>query len=206
MKRRFNGGIEMKFDWDKFRDIENKIAVHCKTEEEANDFCRKMHNHGMKWCTGESYLGDNNFKVYRGNTCYSSDGLYCNYEYYFSEGRKILEWSDYMETENNRFTKADLKDGMFVVFRNGNIYIKIGEFLIGHSGWNRSNNYTGDLHNIPYSEFDIVKVGTLKNGKPLKSIKEENLDIIWERVRQKITPEDASKKLKELTGEDYEIV
>lgn len=30
--------------------------VHCKTEEEAKDFCKQMHEHGMKWCNGESYL------------------------------------------------------------------------------------------------------------------------------------------------------
>lgn len=203
MKRRFNGGIEMKFDWDKFRDIENKIAVHCKTEEEANDFCRKMHNHGMKWCTGRSYLSDNNFKYTRG-TCYCNNGTCGSYYHIINIGYTILEWKDYMEKE---FTKADLKDGMFVVSRNGNIYIKIGEFLIDHGRWNALTHYTDDLHNMLYSELDIVKVGTLKSGKPLKYIKEEDLDIIWERKEpQKLTPEDAAKKLKELTGEDYEIV
>lgn len=194
----------MKFDWDKFKDAVNKIVVHCKTEEEAKDFCRQMDAHGMQWCNGTSYLEENNFYQYKEKTCYFGvKGTFCKHDYFIDKDYTILEWSDYMKKD---FTKADLKDGMFVVFRNGNIYIKIGEFLIGHSGWNRLNSYTDDLHNIPYSEFDIVRVGTLKNGKQLKYIKEENLDIIWERVRQKITPEDASKKLKELTGEDYEIV
>lgn len=35
-----------KFDWGKFRN--EKIAVHCKTEEEAKDFCQKMHEQGVK--------------------------------------------------------------------------------------------------------------------------------------------------------------
>ncbi len=28
----------MRFNWDEFKDADNKIAVHCKTEEEAKDF------------------------------------------------------------------------------------------------------------------------------------------------------------------------
>lgn len=32
----------MKFNWDEFLDSNNKIAVHCKTEEEAEDFCTQM--------------------------------------------------------------------------------------------------------------------------------------------------------------------
>lgn len=37
---------EKQFDWERFKT--EKIAVHCKTEEEANDFCKKMHEHEMK--------------------------------------------------------------------------------------------------------------------------------------------------------------
>lgn len=36
-----------KFNWDEFKDADNKIAVNCKTEEEAKDFCKRMHEHGM---------------------------------------------------------------------------------------------------------------------------------------------------------------
>lgn len=38
----------MRFNWDEFKDTDNKIAVHCKTEEEAKDFCKQMHEKGMK--------------------------------------------------------------------------------------------------------------------------------------------------------------
>lgn len=36
-----------KFNWDEFK--EGKFAVHCKTEEEEVDFCKQMHEHGMKY-------------------------------------------------------------------------------------------------------------------------------------------------------------
>ena len=38
----------MKFNWDEFLDENNKIAAHCKTEEEAIDFCKQMDEHGTK--------------------------------------------------------------------------------------------------------------------------------------------------------------
>lgn len=37
-----------KFNWEEFLDRNNKIAVHCKTEEEAKDFCNQMNEHGLK--------------------------------------------------------------------------------------------------------------------------------------------------------------
>lgn len=34
-----------KFNWDEFKNTKNKIAVHCKTEEEAKDFCKSVTTH-----------------------------------------------------------------------------------------------------------------------------------------------------------------
>lgn len=85
--------------------------MHCKTEEEAKDFCRQMHGHGMKWRTGKSYMEKTNYEKYKGETCYTGFGMFSSYRYYNSEGYEILEWSDYMQKE---FTKADLEDGMVV--------------------------------------------------------------------------------------------
>ena len=48
-------GENMEFNWEEF--ISNdKIAVHCATEEQAKDFCKQMHGHGLEWADGESYL------------------------------------------------------------------------------------------------------------------------------------------------------
>lgn len=104
-----------KFNWDEFKDKDNKIAVHCKTEEEAKDFCERMHEQGMKWCSGESYLKETNYKFCEEEICYIK-GEFSPYQYYKSNGYEILEWSDYM---NKEFTKADLEDGMVVEQRDG---------------------------------------------------------------------------------------
>lgn len=35
-----------KFNWKEFKNKDNKIAVHCKTEEEAKDFARECMSMG----------------------------------------------------------------------------------------------------------------------------------------------------------------
>ena len=89
----------MKFNWEEFLS-NDKIAVHCKTKEEAIDFCRQMHEHGMTWRNGQSYLKDTNWKIYKEETVYEGDGSFANFGYYKNNNYTILEWSDY-EKENN---------------------------------------------------------------------------------------------------------
>lgn len=201
----------MKFDWDKFKDAVNKIVVHCKAEEEANDFCRQMDEHGMRWCTKDSYLEENKFYQHKEKTCYfGADGTFGKYEYFADNNYTILEWSDYMKKE---FTRADLKDGMFVVYRNGEIRIVVGNFIIGSCRHSNLCNYDKNLFadslsvSPSMSMLDIVKVGKLVHEVSLNLVEEKDLYIIWERKEpQKLTADDAAKKLKELTGKDYEIV
>lgn len=94
--------LEPVFDWEAFKDETKKITVHCKTEEEAKDFCKQMHEHGMKWCSGKSYLNYTNWKYCKEEACYSSDGIFGDYDWYKKEKYTILEWSDYMNTEKEQ--------------------------------------------------------------------------------------------------------
>ena len=43
----------MKFN---LNDYQDNYVMHCKTKEEAENFCRFLHQNGGKWCTGDSYL------------------------------------------------------------------------------------------------------------------------------------------------------
>ena len=123
-----------KFNWDEFKDEDNKIAVHCKTEEEAKDFCKRMHEHGMKWRDGDSYLEHTEYGRYLSKTCYTGDGGFACCDFCASEGYKILEWSDYMQKE---FTKADLKDGMVVEQRDGSMYLVLAGKAVRKGRCNR---------------------------------------------------------------------
>ena len=193
-----------KFNWDEFK--EGKFAVHCKTEEEAKDFCRQMYKHGMAWESGNSYLSCTHYEVYKGETCYIGIGMFSSYRYYNSEGYEILEWSDYM---NKEFTKADLRDGMVVEQRDGNMYLVLAGLVVRKRGYNCIGDYDDDLKVADYAGGDIVKVYRITPESP-RCIEDvfikSNLELIWERTEsKKMTIEEMRQKLEELTGEEIEV-
>ena len=195
-----------KFNWDEFKDEDNKIAVHCKTEEEAKDFCKRMHEHGMKWRSGKSYLKETNYESCEEETCYIK-GEFSPYQYYKSNGYEILEWSDYT---NKEFTKADLRDGMVVEQRDGGMYLVLAGMAVRKNGRNRIGGYDDDLKRKGcYEGGDIVKVYRI-TPESLRCIEDVfikgNLELIWERKEpKKMTVEEMRKKLEELTGEEIEV-
>ena len=196
-----------KFNWDEFKDADNKIAVHCKTEEEAIDFCKQMYKHGMEWASGDSYLSYTHYGVYRDKTCYGGDDGYKSYDYFEKYKYKILEWSDYMDKE---FTKADLKDGMVVEQRNGNRYLVLAGMAVRECGHNKISRYTNNLEWYGTNRGgDIVKVYRIIHESPgtiEEAFCDRNLELIWERKeRKKMTIEEMRKKLEELTGEQIEV-
>lgn len=194
-----------KFNWDEFKNEENKIAVHCKTEEEAKDFCERMHKQGMKWCSGESYLKETNYEFCE-EICYIK-GEFSPYQYYKSNGYEILEWSDYM---NKEFTKADLRDGMVVEYRSKSYgrRLVIGDMLIGAEGSHRLIYYNEDLIDTTGDkDFDIMRIYKIQHISRFNEILlYSNLELIWERKEsKKMTVEEMRQKLEELTGEKIEV-
>lgn len=195
------------FNWEDFKDENNKIAVHCKTEDEAKDFCKKMHEHGMKWCHTDSYIERTSWHICKEKTCYSNSGRYCNKDYYIENDFKILEWSDYMKVGNKEFTKADLKDGMVVECRNRKRRIVIANMLIGEDGFLTLDSFQENLENIKFMEHTIVKIFKIKEAMTFNYIlDDDNLELVWERSKpKKMTTEEMRQKLEELTGEKIEI-
>lgn len=194
-----------KFKWKEFKNKYNKIAVYCKTEEEAVDFCKQMHKHRMKWCNGESYLKNTKYMRNEG-TCYYGSGEYSTRDFAEKYNYKILEWSDYMQ---KKFTKSDLKDGMVVEY-NDNRFGKrlvIGGFLTGEDGYVDLGDYNENLKSV-VSDLEIVRVYKIKCMGEISSIMEDhNLKLIWERKEpKKMTVEEMRMKLEELTGEEIEVM
>lgn len=190
------------FDWESFK--EGKIVVHCKTKKEAEDLCLQMHEHGMTWESGNSYLSYTYYEVHKNKTCYSIGG-YQSCDYFRKYGCNILEWSDYMQKE---FTKADLKDGMVVKHRNGDKRMVISEALIGEDGYSDRNCFREDLTNRYFKDLDIVGVYAIQEYSNFADmLSDYNLELIWERKEsKKMTVEEMRKKLEELTGEEIEVM
>ena len=146
------------FDWDKFANKENKIAVWCKTEEEAIDFCKQSHEHGLDWCNGQSRAKNTEWTFYKENTAYSVD-MFSNKDWCKKEGYTVLKWSDYRNTPTT-FTKSDLKDGDIVLKRNGDVEIAIPSVgvFVRVAGFNSFNIFNDDLTSTLKDKYDIVKV------------------------------------------------
>lgn len=193
-----------KFNWDEFKNKDNKIAVNCKTEEEAKDFCKQMHGQGMKWRNGESYLKNTNYDMHNEGTCYCGDGEWSSLDIAENYNYKILEWSDYM---NKEFTKADLKDGMVAKYRNGDKRMVVNEALIGENGYSDRNCFREDLTHRYFKDLDIVGVYAIQEYNNFADmLSDYNLELIWERKEpKKMTVEEMRKKLEELTGEQIEV-
>ena len=192
------------FNWEEFKDGNNKIAVHCKTEEEAKDFCKQMHEHGLRWIDGDLYMEKTNYGIYPGLSCYYADGKCSGLGYAEERGYKILEWSDYMKKE---FTKADLKDGMVIEYANGKRRLVLNDFIVGKDGYYYLSYYSENLKDKNSSDRDIVRVFKINIVTTLDYIfRTENLELIWERTEsKKMTTEEMRQKLEDLTGENIEV-
>ena len=142
-------------------DIKNypgKYVMHCKTEEEAKNFCNYMHSIGRKWFNGDSYKYTTEYNAYMDETVYYfNESIYGSIERAQKKGYKILEWSNFM---NKKFTKADLKTGDVILRRNDSVEIVNRELgmLIRKHGWNDLDAIREDLTDTTDSRYDIVAV------------------------------------------------
>lgn len=109
----------------------------------------------------------------------------------------------------DKFTKADLKDGMVIEQYNKYKYLVIGDRVIGLIGFNPLSQYNDDLTNELGEEYEVEKVYGVKNrcvNKLEKIFDKNNLELIWERTETKsMTTEEMRKKLEKLTGEKIEV-
>lgn len=105
------------------------------------------------------------------------------------------------------FTKADLKDGMVVEYRNGERRIVIDNMLIGKSGFSTLNKFSENLKENEQAEaIDIMKIYIILKARRFESVlNDNNLELIWDREETKrMTVEEMRQKLEELTGEKIE--
>lgn len=112
------------------------------------------------------------------------------------------------------FTKADLKNGMVVEYRNGKRRIVVGDILYGQINhgkldWYDENLlYSGEEAQV-FNDLDIMKVYEVKYNRGFNILfDDDNLRPIWEREETKVkrmTVEEMRQKLEELTGEKIEI-
>ena len=176
----------MKFKFE-FEDYIGKYAMHCKTEKEAEEFCKVMDEDGRTWNTGGSYIDESNYVTHKTQTCYAlDDGRYSNLNFFKTEDYTILEWEDFME-----FTKDDLKIGYVVQLRNGDYEIVINSFkgvvFMNMGSYSYLNSYEKDLKcNGLLEKYDVIKVWGFANDV-IQSlfIGTISRELLWERKEPK---------------------
>lgn len=53
----------MKFNFEEWKD--KKVVMHCSTKEEAENFCRVMHEAGKWWSSGLEYISYSRWSEYK---------------------------------------------------------------------------------------------------------------------------------------------
>lgn len=93
-----NSFTDKNFKLEDYKDSQGKIyCMHCKTEEEAKNFCDFLHYQGRRWRNGESYLYEKRWEKYEEDTCYLfNKGAFGCIKDRDPHRYKILEWSDFM--------------------------------------------------------------------------------------------------------------
>lgn len=81
--------------------------------------------------------------------------------------------------------KSDLKDGMIVELRNGDMCIVMGNKLLDTSSYTYVDGYEDDLTEGCLENLDIVKVYEDRNMRSLEDrYKKDRLKLIWEREKE----------------------
>ncbi|WP_250455947.1 hypothetical protein [Clostridium tertium] len=101
------------FDWGRFKNGE--IAVHCDTEEKADDFLKECEKRNIKWIGGDNATHHNHYSVNFGLTCYcGKKGVltYSDKVYFIQEGTTIVKW-EVKEVKERTFKEviANIKEG-----------------------------------------------------------------------------------------------
>lgn len=150
------------FNWNEFKN--EKVAVHCKTEEEAKDFIKVACENDCKWYNRDKSF--TNFDVYGCKTTYTcgnynKDQLeWCYYNYFKENNYKIYEWSDYMKQEN--------KGGNFKI----RVVENIGKYSIESFG------KIGTVFEVNNGKFkDKDGLTWINDGKLYKSVEDINNQI-----------------------------
>ena len=81
----------------KVTDLKENECIHCETEEQANAICKLMHEAGLEWKGGQSYLSKNYYGNCKSETCYfPKDGQYDELSYAKEENYKIYKAEQFL--------------------------------------------------------------------------------------------------------------
>lgn len=89
-------------------DLTETQGIHCQTEEEAKAICKLMHDAGLTWMSGGSYLDNTKYKQHVGDTVYfPAEGLKDSLKICIQENWEVFNASDFLP---NGVTLEEIKE------------------------------------------------------------------------------------------------
>lgn len=191
----------------KLEDLFGKY-IHCETKEEIDKLLQWFEKQGCLWESGDKPTDRIPLsKKYEHFTVRKEKRISVSDDYYILKVNTILEFKNII-LEGDIMRKSDLKTGMRVKTRDGEIQIVIkntlfrGEpidIIVSKNGWNRLDRYNEDLTNINHKLLDIVEVYTIDGNEDNFTRSFLNTDkrkLYWKREEAKeMTLEEIEKEL-----------
>lgn len=196
--------VKPKFNHEGY--VFGKVAMHCPTKEACDIFLQYMKEHGKDRYYKSAWEQEKEL------TCYNLNmHNHCNVVWYIEHGYRILEFDDFdwSDFEIKKFTKADLKNGDVVKFRNGKVGIVVADqkYILAGSEWIDFGSLRDDLLYVhpcdtPYDIMAVRRINTVY-GNPLNTFIHGYGELIFERKEvEEMTLSEVCKAL----GKEIKIV
>lgn len=177
--------------------INKKIAIHCDTEEKANEFLKKLDTVGVIWGNGSRAIDCNEHNAYAEDTCYDMENgkdwlSYGSQQFYLSD-RMMMIYKYKLDSEVTEFKvgdkvkvenvnhmeislNSDMKEMLDEVFTIKSITDK-GNYTVEENRWiwGRSNLQLIDNKTSSHT----LKVWELEEGKEYLETTAHDVDTIF---------------------------
>ena len=84
-----------------FWDSDEKLAIHCDTEEKAKRLCEEFGKMGKRWLSGSSYFEFYDYLTYQEYTCLSNTNEYSPISYFIDDNIKVFEFDEIEDFKTN---------------------------------------------------------------------------------------------------------
>jgi hypothetical protein len=165
------------------RFLGKKIAIHCKTEQEAKEFIRLVNSFGYSFPRGTGITYWDKYDETISYTLEYGSLSYCRHSYFIEQNYEIVEYSDLIDKP---MSKSDLKSNYLVELRNGRLYLlaydKDDELLLlsKDDTYGTTESYREDLTHMGFQSLDIMKVYGRPACYQLLKLSTDTRELLWE--------------------------
>lgn len=108
----------------KVTDLKENECIHCETEEQATAICKLMHEEGLKWIDGYSYLSKNDYDFYTSKTCYIPKlGTFSDLSFVKEKNYKIYKAEQFLTKNTEIMSTTELMASQKVLDLKKKIFV-----------------------------------------------------------------------------------